>query len=135
MDTTKVAIISAFVVCVAIIAALGILYWQYAGQVANLETQNQDLQQTNSLLQEENDRLNSDTGALETANQNLVQQVNDLKTRASDLQQQNAQLQQQIDSLQKEQNEKCPVVQPCTSSSTPAAAPGMGIIWTGQEAA
>ena len=132
MDTIKVAIISAFVVCVALIAALGILYWQYAGQVANLEVQNQDLQQSNSLLQKENDRLNSDTGALKTANQNLVQQVNDLKTQASDLQQQNAQLQQQIESLQKAQSEKCPASQPCTSSLTPTSAPGMGIIWTGQ---
>jgi peptidoglycan hydrolase CwlO-like protein len=125
MDTIKVAIISAFVVCVAIIAALGILYWQYAGQVANLEKQNQDLQQSNSSLQEENDRLNSDAGSLKTANQNLVQQANDLRKQVSDLQQQNAQLQQQVNSLQKTQTEKCPTTP--TNTSTPAA-PGMGII-------
>lgn len=132
MDTIKVAIISAFVVCVAIIAALGILYWQYAGQVANLEKQNQDLQQSNSSLQEENDRLNSDAGSLKTANQNLVQQANDLRKQVSDLQQQNAQLQQQVDNLQKKQIEKCPT--PPTSTSTPAA-PGMGIIGEKQEVA
>ncbi len=131
MDTIKVAIISAFVVCAAIIAALGILYWQYAGEVASLQKQNQDLQQSSASLQEENDRLISDTSPLKTANQNLVQQVNDLKKQAADLQQQNVQLQQQVNSLQKTQIEKCPTTP--TSTSTPAA-PGMGIIGEGQEA-
>jgi uncharacterized coiled-coil DUF342 family protein len=122
MDTTKVAIISAFVVCAAIIIALGILYWQYAGEVANLQQQNQDLQQSNSSLQAENDQINSDTSSLKTANQNLVQQANELRKQVSDLQQQNAQLQQQINNLQKAQPEKCP----STATTTPAAAPGMG---------
>ncbi|MBI4837037.1 MAG: hypothetical protein HY813_01360 [Candidatus Portnoybacteria bacterium] len=128
MDTIRVAVISAFVVCLGIIAALSVLYWQYAGEGVNLEKQNQDLQQVISSLRDENSRLNSDIDALRTANQNLILQADDLNKQAAGLRQQNVQLQQQIDSLRKAQNEKCPTTQqPPAQPNSTTTPPGMGI--------